>query len=88
MGEKKGCGQTLLCGDHVIINRLPAIDDTDLGIGEVADNGFGGAVGLLLRDILAVVDGNELGMKIINGPAEFLKERPGVGIAADQASIE
>ena len=73
---------------HIVIDRLAAVHDADLRLGEAARDGAGRVLGVLLAHILAVVDRDELGGELVKGPAQLLEERLDVGIAAQQRPVE
>lgn len=52
----------LFGGDHVIIHRLSAGQQVDLGGGTRLREDIRGLLGLLLRHILAIEDGDEAGI--------------------------
>ena len=49
-------------GDHIVVHRLPAGQQGDLGVGALLLEDGQSLVGLLLADILAVEDADELGV--------------------------
>ena len=57
----------LFGGDHVIIHRLSAGQQVDLGGGTRLREDIRGLLGLLLRHILAIEDGDEAGILVLRG---------------------
>ena len=65
-GTPRGAYLFLVCvglfgGDHIVIDRLTAGKQGDLGVGTALGKELEGLLGLLLTDILAVEDVDKLG---------------------------
>ena len=58
------CFLRLLRRNHKVVNRLAAGQEGDFSAGAGGGENFLGFLGLLLRDILAIEDGNKLGVLV------------------------
>ena len=64
-----------LHGNHIIVYRLTAAENIDLGIRKTSCHDFAGRLCVLFRNIFTIVDCDKLGREVIQSPAEFLEER-------------
>ena len=71
-------------GDEIIVHRLSAGEEGDLGIGAGGGENIQCALCLFLRDVLAIVNGNELGVLLGVGLGQTLQEGGEVLIGAEE----
>ena len=71
-------------GDEVVVDGLPSGEKGDLGTGAGGGEDLQSALGLLLGDVLAVVDGDELGVLLGLGLGQALEQSGEIPIGAEE----
>ena len=77
----RGCGS--LRGDHIVIDRLTPGQQSDLGAGAGGGEDLQSGLGLGLADVLAVEDGDELGLLLGLRPGQALEQGGQVLVGAE-----
>ena len=67
----RACYIKLLDRYHIVVNRLSAVYDRDLSVGEGLLKRCGRSLGIVLSYILAIVNGDDLGIKIAESLGHF-----------------
>ena len=73
---------------HIVVNRLSAVYDRDLSVGEGLLKRCGRSLGIVLSYILAIVNGDDLGIEIVKSLGHFAEHGRHLGKAADELAVK